>query len=478
MKYFLSLLLMAMFTISHSQEFKIESSKSYEKQHPNSVTEVVFATPYGFSTYSYLKNVFLDNEKEITITKYDQQLNDFETVRFNLPKLDRRAADLDRVIELDTKLIFISNSMTLKDQIRNVYAQVYDSETSTVSEAKIIASFSIDSYSKSGQVEVSTSENKNQIAILAYMPFEKKTKQKIKVWTFDSNLQNIWESDHTLSTDSERAHNQDLHISNNGIVYILNRYDYNSKKAISYLITINNNDKVETVLSEPNFFIRNTAFLNLGFEHRLIGFYLEDKIPRVDNNSDRGNSTTGVFMYDISNQKLLAKHKFTANGKPVKNLTSVAPVFTHMFGDDIYIVGEKQTYSSKFREGNSTELDYLYTHGPTIFINLDNKGTLKDMLLLNNTKTYKNEESDRASLAVLPLNGLVTFYNNPALRISRFYGFEEKISWNEPPTKYEESYGAVTSYLVPSSLKKVSDFNLAYFVNSHGNKFWLNKITW
>ena len=478
MKGFLSVLVALMFLIGHSQEFKIESSKAYDKEHPNSITEVVFATPYGFSTYSYLKNVFLDNQKEITITKYDQQLSAFETKRFKLPKLDLRAADLDKVIELESKLIFISNSMSKKKGVRNIYAQIFDGETSTVSDAKVIASYPIASYSKSGQVEVNVSENKQQIAVLASMPFVKKSKQKIKVWTFDAALNPIWEAEHNLSLDSERAHNQDLHISNNGIVYLLKRFKYNSKKAISSLISINKTEINEKTLSEANFFIRNTTLINLGFDHLLTGFYLDGKVPYVDNNSDKGNATSGVFLYDITSEKLLGKHKFNANNKPVKNLASVAPIFTHMFGDDLYIVGERQTYSSKFKEGNSMEVDYLFNHGPTVFVNMDTKGTLKDMKILNNESTYKNGESERASVSVLPLNGLVVFYNNPKFRISRFYGFEEKITWNEPPTKYEESYGAVDSYLVPKSLKRVTDFNLAYFVNTHGNKFWLNKVTW
>ncbi len=478
MKGILSILIASLFIIGYGQDYKIESSTVYEKSHPNAVTNIAFATPYGFSTYSYLNNVFKDNQKEITVTKYDQQLSAFETKRFNLPKLELRAADLDKVIELDNKLIFISNSMSKKKGIRNVYAQVFDNETSTVSDASIIASYPISSYSKSGQIEVAVSDNKQQIAVLACMPFVKKMKQSIKVWTYGTDLKPIWEAEHELSLESERAHNQDLHVSNNGIVYLLKRFKYNSKKAISSLISINNTEINEKPLSEPNFFLRNTTLINLGFDHLLAGFYFDGKVPYVDNNSDDGNATSGVFLFDISNDKLLGKHAFNVNNKPVKNLNSVAPIFTHVFGDDLYIVGEKQTYSSKFREGNSMELDYLYNHGPTIFINMDTKGTLKDMQLLNNAKTYKNQLNERASLAIVPLNGLVTFYNHTGFRISRFYGFEEKITWNGPDTKYDENQGAVSSYIAPKSLEKVKDFNLIYFVTTRNDSFWLNKVTW
>ncbi|RNC83558.1 MAG: hypothetical protein ED556_13475 [Winogradskyella sp.] len=469
-------------SVLSAQVFDIESSIAYKKPHKNSTSEVVLASPYGCFTYSYLKNVFLDNQKEITITKYDQTLSAFETKRFTLPKLDLRAADLDKVIELDNKLVFISNSMSKKKGIRNIYAQVFDGETSTVSDTKIIASYTIESYSKSGQIEVNVSENKQQIVVLANMPFVKKTKQKIKVWTFDTNLEKIWEASYDLSLDSERAHNQDLHISNDGAVYLVKRYKYNSKKAVSLLITISKDTIAETVLSQANFFVRNTAFTNLGLEHLITGFYYTGKVPNVDNNSDKGNETSGVFMYNISSEKLIGKHDFRVDNKPVKGLNSVAPIFTHVFGEDIYIVGEKQTSSSKFKPGNSAEVDYLYNHGPTIAINMDINGTLKDMQLLNNKNTYKNELSERASVSVLPFdNGLRLFYNNSTLRIASFYKREEEMTtWKTPEKEFDDDEIRATPVmtLLPKSLRRVNNYNLIYFVSTNADLFWINKMTW
>lgn len=479
MKKLLLLFIMCIGLVSFAQEFKIESSKIYEKNHPNQISKVVFATPYEFYTCSYLKNVFLDNQKEITIAKYDQEFTKVGTFRFNLPKLQLRAADLDEIIELENTLIFISNSMSKKKGIREVYAQVFSKETNSVSEAVTIASYPIESYSKSGQIEVSYSANKNRIAVLANMPFVKKTKEKIMVWTFDTQLQSIWSASHTLSLDSERAYNQDLHISNDGKVYLVQRNKYNTKKATSSIITIDGDNFNEEALTEPMFFLRNTTLINIGIEDLIGGFYFEGKVPYIDNNSDKGNATTGVFLYNVNANKIIAKHEFDSSINGAKDLTSVQPIFTNVLGDDIYIIGEKQTYSSKFKSDKSTELDYLYTHGPTVLLNLDTKGTLKDTKVMNNTVTYKNENSERASMTVLPMNGgLKLLYNTSNFTMVGYFSEDEQPTYYPPENYAENGTSRLTTYLVPSSVSAVKDYNLVYFVTTNGNNIWINKMTW
>ena len=477
-KFIIGLLAIGIFSFSHAQEFKIESSTAYKKGHVNEVYEVVFATPYGFSTYSMLKNVFLDNSKEISVTKYDQELNAIETKRFNLPKLGLRAADLNKVIELETKLIFISNSMSKKKGIREIYAQVFDSETSEVSEAKVIASYKIDGYSKSGQLEVNVSENNSKIVVFANLPFVKKTKEKIKTWVLTSDLENLWSTEKALSLDSERAHDQDVYVSNDGIVYVTKRNDYNTKKATSTVITIKDGSVSENVISNASFFIRNTTLVNIGTNNLIAGYYYEGKVPRVDYNSLEGDETTGVFIYNPNSETLLGKHAFETPEGNVKDLTSVLPTNTIVVGDDIYLIGEKQTYTSKFKAGQSTELDYIYSHGPTVITNFDTKGTLKSMLMLNNANTFKNENSEKASIRTLYINGgLKLFYNNkPYFEISGFYS-TEPVSHNTIDTKLEGGSRS-TSYLVPKSLKMVKDYNLVYFVSTNGETFWLNSMSW
>ena len=462
-----------------AQEFKIESSEAFDKLHKNEVTKIAFASAYGFSTYSYLENVFLDNQKEITITKYDQNLKRFGTIHFNLPKLNLRAAELNTVLEVNNEqLIFISNSMSKNKGIREVYAQVYDLKSNSVSDHKIIASYPIASYSKSGQIEVSYSEDKSKIVVLANLPFVKKTNEKIKIWTFNSNLETLWSSEHNLNLTAERAHNQDVHISNNGNVYVVKRHKYNSKKATSSLITINGENKTEKLISSPSFFTRKTSLINIGLEDLIFGYYYEGKVPNIDHNSDKGNATTGLFLYSIASNKFLGKHKFDSKNPNTKNLASLNTIFTYTLGEDLFIVSEKQTYSSKFKSDKSTDLDYLYTHGPTIVINLDINGTLKDISYITNSKTYKNEQNERASVAVLPLNGgLKLMYNQSTFRMSSFYN-EDKTTYNNLPTKYNQSQSVSTSYMTPKSFKSVKDYNIAYFAASNGNKLWLNKMSW
>lgn len=475
MKTIFKIIFLLFINFSFGQTFKIESSSIFDKSNANEIYNIAFADSYGLYTYSYLDNVFLDNQKEITISNYDQKLTQINTIRFNLPKLELRAADLDKVIELEDKLIFVSNSMSKKKGIRNIYAQIFDKETNSVSNAKIIASYAIESYSKSGQIEVSYSENKNQFVVLANMPFVKKTKEKIKTWVFDTTLNEVWSATNTLSLDSQRAHDQDVHITNNSEVYLIKRFKYGTKKATSNLAIIGANGIKETVLSQPEFFIRNTTLVNIGTEELISGFFVDAKLPRVDYNSEEGNETSGVFLYSVSQEKILGKHNFEFDNS--KNLKSLKPLYTNVLGDDIFMVAEKQTYTSKFR-GQTTDLDYFYHYGPSVVINLDTKGTLKSANYLDNSTNLKNDTNERGSISTMPLNGgLKLFYNKNDFRVSSFFD-SGKTSHTGIDTKAENNESRYTSYLSPNSFEAVKDYNLAYFVSTNGKQFWINKMTW
>ena len=195
LKFIKTLIFCLFITYNFAQEFKIEAGPQFEKSHPNEVHHIAFQTAYGFSTYSYLDNVMMDNTKEIVITKYDQELKAFDTYKFNLPKLGNRAADLLEVIELENSLLFISKSMHKGEASHQVYAQVYNNETGKIEASKTLASIPIEKLSKSGFFQVSVSPDYSKIAILANLPFVKKTKEKIKAWVYDTNLNEIWKTE-------------------------------------------------------------------------------------------------------------------------------------------------------------------------------------------------------------------------------------------------------------------------------------------
>ena len=172
---------------------------------------------------------------------------------------------------------------------------------------------------------------------------------------------------------------------------------------------------------------------------------------------------------------LLGKHDFDFSNS--KNLKSLEPIYVNVLGDDIIIVAEKQTYTSKFR-GQTTDLDYFYNYGPSVVINLDTKGTLKSFNYLDNSINLKNDSNERGSIAAMSLNGgLKLFYNKSNLRIASYFD-SEKTSHTGIKTKAKNEESGYTSYISPKSLETVRDYNLAYFVSTNGKQFWINKLTW
>jgi len=165
-----------------------------------------FPSAYGFTTLHHLDNVMMDNTKAMVFTKYDQAMKAGETMTFNLPKLGLRASNLQEVIEIDGQLVVLSTVMDKKSAKHNLNAQIYSNENMSVSENKVIASFLIEKYSKSGFYNITISPNNTKFAIVANMPFIKKTQEKVMIWVYDMQLNLLWEQSQTLDYESDRSY--------------------------------------------------------------------------------------------------------------------------------------------------------------------------------------------------------------------------------------------------------------------------------
>jgi hypothetical protein len=98
---------------------------------------------------------------------------------------------------------------------------------------------------------------------------------------------------------------------------------------------------------------------------------------------------------------------------------------------------------------------------------------------MNNTVTYKNENSERASMTVLPMNGgLKLLYNTSNFTMVGYFSEDEQPTYYPPENYAENGTSRLTTYLVPSSVSAVKDYNLVYFVTTNGNNIWINKMTW
>ncbi|AGC78290.1 hypothetical protein LX97_02917 [Nonlabens dokdonensis] len=468
-------------SIGFAQVFNTQSSSYFEKESEKDTYSIHFPSAYGFTVLHHLDNVMMDNNKSMVLTKYDQSMKDGEKISFNLPKLGLRASDLEEVIEVGDQLIFLSTVMHKKQAKHNVNAQVYSNKSSSVSENKILASFPIKKYSKSGFYSIAISSDKTKFAIVANMPFVKKTKEKVMIWVYDMQLNLLWEQSETLPFDSSRSYDEDVFLQNSGVVLINKTIDASKKRRANKLLAFNG-ENLETIdFSKDGFLPMELQLINVNGTPMLTGFFWNGKSSVIRINSKEGSDNDGAFLYDVNTNTLIGIHEWS-DTLDKSDLKSLKVVDVEVKGDDIYLIGEKYLYDHEFRKtGNkmSTELDYLYTYGSSILVNFDSKGSLKGFTPLFKSKQYKNGAKEQGSMTALILeNGLRVFSNNDNyITMSSFYGGND-VTFNRPSIIPFDHGTSTTPLILPRSVKAVDDYAMVYYITNYGDRYWFNKMTW
>ncbi|WP_299101523.1 hypothetical protein [uncultured Winogradskyella sp.] len=469
------------FLFGFSQTFNTEHGKSFKKESEKDIYSIVFPSPYGFMTLHHLDNVMMDNTKAMVLTKYDQSMQAVENKTFNLPKLGLRASDLKQVIETNDQLIFLSTVMDKKSKKHQLNAQVYTQAQNTVSDNNILASFAIDGYSKSGFFNVAISPDQSKFAIFANMPFEKKSNEKVKVWVYDSTLKLLWEQSETLNYESERAYNEEVYIDNSGKVTIIKVTDEYKKTRKSELLSFDGNSVDTQTLSDIGFMPMASQLIDVNGKPMLTGFFWSGKKAMLKINSKEGQDNDGAFLYDLSANKLIGIHKWSSTLN-AEDLKSLAIVDVKVLGDDIYVFGEKQLKDSEFRKTGgtmTTELDYFYTYGSSVIVNMDAKGTLKSFKPLFNSMKLKNQQKEIGSFTALNLeNGLRVFSNYNGKSSFNSFFTDNEGTFNKPRVRPTENSMPTTPHILPKTVVAVKNYGIVYYITKYGDHYWLNKMTW
>ena len=475
--------LMACLTIgfSFAQTFNTTHSSHFAKESEKDIYNIHFPSAYGFTTLHHLDNVMMDNIKAMVLTKYDQDMKAGETMTFNLPKLGLRASDLQEVIEIDDKLIFLSTVMDKKSAKHNLNAQVLSNNDFSVSDNKVLASFAIEKYSKSGFYNIAISPDNSKFAIIANMPFEKKTQEKVQIWVYDMQLNLLWEQSETLSYESDRSYDEDLFFQNSGVVLISKTIDAYKKSRNTKLLSFNGKGIETFDFSQDGFMPMNMELIDVNGLPMLTGFFWNGKKAVVKINSKEGNDNDGAFLYDLGTKTLIGIHEWS-DKLDASDFKSLQVVDVTVKGDDIYMIGEKYLYDSEFRKtGNtmSTDLDYLYTYGSSVIVNFDTKGTLKSFTPLFRSNQYKNEAKEKGSFSTLFLeNGLRVFSNNDNhITMSSFF-VDQRETFNRPNVIPFDHGTSTVPNVIPHTVREVKDYAMVYYITQYRDRYWFNKMTW
>ncbi|MGJ8592387.1 MAG: hypothetical protein ACSHXF_07560 [Aquaticitalea sp.] len=481
-KVFVTLLVCFSLNFGFAQKFITEKSASFQKESEKDIYHILFPSAYGFMTLHHLDNVMMDNTKAMVLTKYDQSMQAIDTKSFNLPKLGQRASDLVRTIEVGDHLVVLSSVMDKQSAAHQFNGQIYNQKDNSVSDNKVLASFTIDGYGKSGFYQVAVSPDQSKIAILANMPFEKKTQEQVKIWVYDTALNLIWEQSETLNYESDRAYQEDLFVLNSGEVVMNKITDAFKKSRVSELLTFNGKTVETVAFSSAGFQPMNMELINVNGAPMFAGFFWNGKSSVISINNAEGDDNDGAFLYDFNAKNLIGIHEWS-NTLDAQNLKSLAVVDVQVVNDDIIFIGERQLTKSEFRKsGNTTtmDLDYTYTFGSSVIVTMDHKGTLKSYIPLFHSRTFINEDKELGSFAALQLeNALRIFSNNDGHITHNEYFTTTKAGFYAPEIRVSDSNNYTKPpKLVPATMRMVPNYAMVYYITNYNDRYWLNKMTW
>ncbi|WP_397363535.1 hypothetical protein [Olleya sp. R77988] len=379
---------------------------------------LVFPTTSGFTTYSIEKQgtqVFAP--ESVFITKFNSNGDIGKTIDFALPKRALKDATLLKVIEGNNKLYVFSFIAVKKDQKNVLYCQVYDNTTGAVSDPNKIYVLPIEKVGKSGFFNIKLSEDQKTFALLVNKPFEKKTKEKIEVVILDANLNSISNSEHSLSFDSKRAYNEEMFVENDATVNIIKKTNIFSKSPITSILTIKEGQLSVQTASAEEFYISDNRVITIDAKQYLVGFATNNAKPAV---SMGGAKDKSVFIYNITDQKLINNHSWDQNvtrslvGKGFIDLKVKDLI---ILNNDIYLIGQCFTEVSRPIEGQSFQYNYTYTNGPGIMVRMNTKGGVGFAELLNKTEAFKNEAQRIASFKPVIMNDNLYFLGNERVSV-------------------------------------------------------------
>lgn len=481
-KIVLTLIACLTMSIGFAQVFNTQHSARFKKENEKDVYSIHFPSAYGFTALRHLDNVMMDNIKAMELTKHDQDMKDIETMTFNLPKLGLRASDLQEVIEMNNQLVFLSTVMDKKSARHEVNAQIYSDESHAVSDNKVIASFPIEKYSKSGFYTIAISPDNTKFVIVANMPFVKKTQEKVMVWVYDMQLNLLWKQSETLSFDSARSYNEQIFLQNSGVVLMNKTIDAYKKSRHNKLLAFNGKSVESFDFSEEGFIPMEMQLISVNGTPMLTGFFWNGKKAVILINSKEGANNDGAFLYNLATKTLIGIHEWN-DTLDHSDLKSLQIVDVKVEGDDIYMIGEKYLYDSEFRKidgvTTGTELDYFYTYGSSVIVNFDTKGTLKGFTPLFRSKKFKNQAKEQGSMSALILeNGLRIFSNNDNYITMNSFFEGNNVTFNRPSVIPYDNGVSTTPLILPSTIKAVKDYAMVYYITHSRDRYWFNKMTW
>ncbi len=409
----LSLIIVLGLTLSMSaQNPTFQWSEHFSENSVGMLNPVVcLASSNGFVVQSVERKPSTTFDKDIYFTTFNSNCESIGKTKLELPKLKGRQAIYLKTLETDNSLI-VCSYLPLKANKNTLFAQVYNPTLGTVTEPKKLVSFPVEKTSNSGDFLINISADKQTIGVITHLPYEKKGKEKIQYYTFDSSLNVLANKELVLAYKSEKAYKEVLYITNTKEALLIKSIDKNKSSYKTEILGITTSGLSYTSsIPTESFYVITHKIVATTKGVFMVGFATDvwKKTVATDIKSKM------AFIYDIKNQKMLAKHAWSKEmlknflGKGFTNLT-IKDVLLE--GDNLYLVGDRYKVEETLIPGKSFEYDYKYYNGPGVVVKFDLEGNLIYESFYSYSQWFANSWQEIGSFTPVLVNDTLHIYRS------------------------------------------------------------------
>ncbi|MFH2143676.1 MAG: hypothetical protein ABIJ97_14725, partial [Bacteroidota bacterium] len=278
---------------------------------------------------------------------------------------------------------------------------------------------------KAGDYDIAISPNQELFAVLMSLPYEKDTKQKIRIKIFDANtLVEKWSKDITMDIESEKGHNNSIALDDNGNIYIIkkvaegNQFKFHYYSANSTSATLK---EIPLTIPEGTLIDQYKVLMTTKSNLYFTGLYSAKSSVAVDG-SFCIKINTGTQQIDISKFNIFSDRiAGEKSGLSLQNIEMKDILFMSSGSFQIIAEYHKETISQKTDQTGKTLYDGEIQSNRVLLMCYKSDGTRDWEATINKNQSFKTTEKNPAvrwdSFAYGFVNdNLYIIYNNMNLQ--------------------------------------------------------------
>jgi hypothetical protein len=407
-----------------SAQTTVVGSKFDFNQKAESNPQIVLADNYNHYMMSVITVTGIQAKNSIVIRKFDQtnQLVDTFTKDFSIDMFTLHNYRGGFELSNNKVVVFIESSSN-KRKISELYQYTFD-KTANTFDSKVIASYPIESFSKSGSFSVSKSQNGMYFGVVYQKHNSKKEPEESDCFLLDAkSVSQIWKKSVTFT---DEYYSTEKIVTNSGKIIVVR--DPRSYKDTPYLVVVSQENQENKTFEEDTRIQKPVAF-SIGNQDYVLCFNYKRK-------GVRGGDFGNIMVYDLTQGKVLKNNQigdFNQTAK-IKDVY-IRKVFMENNEIRVFVEGSYQSGTKPSTTfPNSTFQDPKYNFGPAHLLVFSFEGDLKQNIKLENNPDAEPDLFQ--SFDVLNIKGNYIVHTGIAVKNNNYYYGFYKLN---PNNKFEKT---------------------------------------